>query len=73
MRKDEARGDRRERLANALGIFLAQDGEDDGGAVVAKLLAPGLNENACAGRIMRAVDNSALVSALKTREPVHVR
>ena len=59
-RENHALGDGRERTPDAGEILVAQDGENDRGALVAELLPPCFSQDLRAARVMCAVDNRAL-------------
>jgi hypothetical protein len=68
--KDKAFGDRGEDATDAGDVFLTEHSEDDSRALIGELFMPGLHQDLRAGRIVRAVDDGALVPALETRGPI---
>ena len=65
--------DGREGAANTGSILVAQNSQNNGRALIPELFAPGLRQDACARRVVSAVDDDALIPSLKTRGPVNIR
>ena len=72
-RKNHAPGDGRQRTPDADDVLVAQDSENDRGALVAELLPPCFSQDLRATRVMCAVDNRALIPDLKARRPMDAR
>ena len=70
--ENESARNRSQGAADAGGIFVAEHSEDDRGALAAELFPPGFRQDLRAGEIVGAVDNDALIPALKARGPWNV-
>src|ERR1041384_5419418 len=70
-RQDRVLRDRAECFADAAQIFVFEDREDECGALTPKSIAPRRGERARGHRIVRAIDDGAMVPTLKTRGPLH--
>ena len=68
-RQDHRTGNRRERFADTAQIFVGKNREHQRRLLITKNFAPCLGERARGSRIMRAVDDGALVPFLKASGP----
>ena len=69
IRQQKQIGDWNQRFANAAQIFVGKNCKDQGRPFVAKNFSPGLDQSFRRDLIVRAIDDGALVPALKTCRP----
>src|SRR5207247_2701093 len=59
----------RQRVVDSQKVFVGQNGENQRGALGTKNFAPRIGESARSGRVMRTINNCAVVPSLKTCRP----